>query len=150
MTPEEIRHRLIGSWRLLDVEHIDDDGEVGRPFGESPQGLLIYTPEGTMSATLMHSGRPNFAAADILAASDAERIAAFASASAFAGRYEIVGEEICHHLEIATYPNWTGTDQLRRFELTDTHLTLYPPRMRMEGKTRRAEVRWERLAPWRR
>jgi len=150
MTPEEIRDRLIGSWRLLDVEHIDDDGEVGRPFGESPQGLLIYTPEGTMSATVMRRGRPNFAAADILAASDAERIAAFASASAFAGRYEIVGDEICHHLEIATYPNWTGTDQLRRFELTGTLLTLYPPRMRMEGKTRRAEVRWERLAPWRR
>ena len=148
MTPEETRARLIGSWRLVGVESIGDAGEVERPFGESPQGLLIYTPEGTTSATLMRSGRPNFADGDILSASDAERIAAFGSASAFAGRYEIIGDEICHHLEVTTYPNWTGTTQLRAFELTDTHLTLYPPRMRMQGKIRRAEVRWERLSPW--
>ena len=147
MTPEETRKRLVGSWRLLEVEHIGDDGEVGRPFGEHPLGILIYTAEGTMSATLMQSGRAKFADGDILAGSDAERIAAFTSSSAFAGRYEIVGDEIRHHLEVATYPNWAGTDQVRSFDLSDTHLTLYPPRMRMQGKDRRGRVRWERLPP---
>ncbi len=145
MDPAETRARLIGTYRLLGMEHFTADGEVGRPFGENPKGFIIYTPEGYMSAILMRAGRANFPAGDILGGSDAERVDAFASASAYAGRYEIKGEQIVHHLEATTYPNWTDTDQPRHFELTDTHLTLFPPEMLMEGKLRRGQVRFERI-----
>jgi hypothetical protein len=136
---------LVGTYRLLAVEHFTDDGEVGKPYGENPKGYLIYTAEGGMSAALMRSDRPNSVDGDILAATDAERLSAFATASAFAGRWELVGDEIIHHLEVTTYPNWSGTDQVRKFDLTETHLTLYPPPMLMEGKIRRGRVHSERL-----
>jgi len=35
---------LVGTWRVLAVEHTADDGGVGRPFGDRPQGLILYTP----------------------------------------------------------------------------------------------------------
>ena len=145
MGPAETTARLIGTYRLLGMEHFTADGEVGMPFGEHPTGLIMYTPEGYMSAILMQGGRPNFAEGDILAGRDDERIAAFASASAYAGRYEVVGDQIIHHLEATTYPNWSGTDQPRHFELTETHLTLFPPEMLMQGKIRRGRVRFERI-----
>lgn len=142
---DDVKQRLVGTYRLLAMEHFTEDGEVGHPFGESPKGFIIYTAGGYMSAILMRADRPNFDAGDILGGSDAERLAAFASSSAYAGRYDIVGDQIIHHLEVTTYPNWTNTDQPRHFDLTDTHFTLYPPEMLMEGRIRRGRVRWERL-----
>jgi hypothetical protein len=129
----------------LSFENYADDGEVARPFGEHPRGFIIYTADGYMSAIMMSADRPNFAAGDILGGNDDEKLAAFATSSAYAGRWEIVDGQIIHHLEVTTYPNWTGTDQPRDFELTDTHFTLFPPRMIMNGKIRHGRVHWERL-----
>jgi hypothetical protein len=143
----DVADLLVGTYRLVSVEHHADDGEVGHPFGLRPQGYIFYSPQGCMSATLMRGDRVPFAAGDILAASDAERIEAFSSSSAYAGRYELIGGQIVHHLEVTTFPNWTGTDQVRDFEVSATELTLYPPRMLMEGKMRRGRVHFERVAP---
>ena len=140
-----VEQRLVGSYRLLSFENYADDGEVAQPFGPSPKGFIIYTADGYMSAILMRADRPNFSAGDILGGSDDEKLDAFSSSSAYAGRWEIVGDQIIHHLEVTTYPNWTGTDQPRHFELTDTHFTLFPPKMIMNGKIRHGRVHWERL-----
>lgn len=137
--------RLVGTYRLISFENFADDGEVQTPFGPDPRGFAMYTAAGYMSAILMRRDRPNFPEGDILAASDADRVAAFATSSAYAGRWEIVGDQIVHHLEATTYPNWTDTDQYRNFDLTDTHFTLYPPRMLMQGKIRRGRVHFERM-----
>ena len=136
---------LVGPYRLVAVEHHADDGEVGYPFGSAPKGFIVYTVEGCMSAVLMRADRPLFAAGDILAATDAERVAAFSSSSAYAGRYEVLDDRIVHHLEVTTYPNWSGTDQVREFDVSDTHLTLFPPRMLMQGKMRSGRVHFERM-----
>jgi Lipocalin-like domain len=142
-----IEDLLIGAWRVLAVEHQADDGEVGRPFGDDPQGIIIYAASRYMTAVLMRPGRPHFAAGDVLGGSVDERASAFLTANAFAGRWELQGEELVHHLAVTTFPNWVGTQQRRRFEVTDTHLTLYPPSMLMQGKLRRARVHCARLGP---
>lgn len=137
--------RIVGSYRLVSMEHIARDGEVGRPFGDDPSGFILYTPEHCMTALLMRSDRPNIAGGDILAVPPAEAAAAFATASAFGGRWRVEGEELVHELEAATFPNWVGTKQRRRFEVSDARLTLFPPEMMMEGKLRRARVEFERI-----
>ena len=142
----DAERRLIGTYRVLAMEHYADDGEVGRPFGDDPRGLIVYTAERYMTAVLMRSDRPRFEAGDVLGGTDAERAAAFQTANAFAGRWELVGDEVVHHLEVTTFPNWVGTEQRRRFELSDTHLTLFPPTMLMEGKLRHARVHCQRLS----
>jgi hypothetical protein len=136
---------LVGTWRVLAMEHYTDDGEVGRPFGGSPEGIIVYTAERYMTALLMRPGRPPFVAGDVLGGTEAERAAAFLTANAFAGRWEVQGEEVVHHLEVTTFPNWVGTDQRRRFEVTESELTLYPPSMLMEGKLRHARVHCARI-----
>jgi hypothetical protein len=139
----ELAARLVGTYRLVSVEHRADDGEVGHPFGPNPKGYIFYSAEGCMSATLMRGDRPLFAAGDILAATDAERVAAFSSSSAYAGRYELIDGKIVH--QVTTFPNWTGSDQIRRFDVSAAYLTLYPPRMLMEGKMRSGRVHFERV-----
>ena len=141
----DVAERLVGTYRLLSMTHFTEDGEEGHPFGLEPRGFAVYTREGYMSAILMRSGRPNFRAGDILGGDPDEKLDAYLSASAYAGPYEIVGDEIVHHLEATTYPNWTDSEQRRSFELTDTHFTLFPPKMIMEGKIRWGRVHFARI-----
>jgi len=139
-------HRLVGSYRLKVFRDIADDGEVRTPLGPDPVGFILYSAERYMTAVLMARDRPNFGAGDILSGTDEERVAAFATASGYAGRWEVDDGHVVHHLEAATFPNWVGTVQRRPYELVGDELRLFPPRMLMDGKTRRSEVLWERLS----
>jgi hypothetical protein len=42
------RHPLLGGWRLRSWVSIADDGSEVLPMGETPDGLLTYTADGTM------------------------------------------------------------------------------------------------------
>jgi len=56
------RDRLIGGWELIDGKLLTDG--IASDFEFSPQqgggGLLIYSPDGFMSATLCKRERPPF------------------------------------------------------------------------------------------
>jgi hypothetical protein len=126
---------LPGTYELVSVEHFADEG-VRYPFGPNPKGYMVFTTTGHMVTILMDGDRPNITTGDLLAgdvatASDAELAAAFNSAMAFGGRYELHGEAVHIHLEVGTYPNWAGTTQVRPFELADGDLSLYPPGWRV-------------------
>jgi hypothetical protein len=124
---------VVGNWKVTSVEHFTDDGTVF-PFGDDPQGFLMYSPEGLMSAVLMAAGRPNLAMDLLLGtstATDAETVAAFRSAYGFAGTYAVEGSVITHQLLVSTVQNWVGTSQVRPFELDDDVLSLYPPSWRL-------------------
>jgi Lipocalin-like domain len=129
-------HALVGNYQVSSVEHFSDQGTL-HPFGHDPQGFLMYSAEGLMSAVLMASDRPNLAM-DLLqgtsTATDAETAAAFRSGYGFAGTYEITGSEITHSLLVSTMPNWVGTTQVRPFELEGDLLTLYPPNWRLRAR----------------
>ena len=56
-----LREQLIGAWRLVSYVEKPVDGNPERfPMGEEPKGLLLYTPDGYMSAQLMTPGRTLF------------------------------------------------------------------------------------------
>ena len=53
-----LRERLVGAWRLVDaVEEAIDGSPVRRPHGERPIGLILYTPDGYLSAQIMDRRR---------------------------------------------------------------------------------------------
>jgi hypothetical protein len=59
-----LRDRLIGAWRLAEFTVTAEDGTVTYPMGEDVEGLIIYTPDGYMSAQLMEPGRPAYASGE--------------------------------------------------------------------------------------
>jgi hypothetical protein len=131
---------------LVSVESTSADGEVDRPFGEDPDGFMSFTSEGYMLAVLARQDRPTFADGDIMGGTDEERAAAFLSASAFAGRFEVKEGRLVNTLGAATFQNWTGTVQVRDFEVTSAGLTLVTPTLLMGGALRSSTVRLERIA----
>ena len=143
---EELRDQLVGTYRLVSVESTSEDGEVQRPFGEHPDGFMAFTSEGYMLALLARHDRPTFADGDIMGGTDQERAAAFLSASAFAGRYEVREGRLVNTLGAATFQNWTDTVQVRDFEVTEAGLTLVTPALLMGGALRSSRITLERIA----
>ena len=127
---------IAGSYRVESVERYDQ-GSVRRPFGERPEGMLLYGTDGAMAAVVGAGGRPHLEM-DLLAdsggASEADLAAAFRSAYGFAGTYEVEGDVVRHRIDVSTMPNWVGTEQVRPFELSDETLTLYPPGWRLVAR----------------
>jgi hypothetical protein len=97
-----------------------------------------------MTAILASSGRQPLSVADPVAAPTAERAEAFASFTAYAGRYTFDGEKITHHVEVSLFQNWAGTDQTRFAKLQNSRLTLTAPPMTIGGEQVVVELTWER------
>lgn len=64
---KSLRERLIGAWTLVSyVEKPVDGSPTVHPLGEDATGIIMYTPDGFMSAQLMKSGRPELLASALV------------------------------------------------------------------------------------
>ena len=53
MSKKSFREQLVGAWTLSSwVERDIETGIENHPLGERPLGLILYTPDGYMSAQL--------------------------------------------------------------------------------------------------
>jgi Lipocalin-like domain len=137
--------RFAGAWRLLSLEARTSTGDVSYPYGKDAAGYLLYAPERYMSVSVMQAGRASFASPDDLRAPAAEKVAAFDTYSAYAGRYEVRGQKVVHHVEISLFPNWIGTEQERTFAFSGDRLTLTAPPMHIGGVEQNLVAIWQRL-----
>jgi len=61
---------------------------------------------------------------------------------AYAGRYEVKGDKVCHHIDVSFFPNWVGGANVRnyKFEGKILILTTQPD---ADGAVER--IYWERV-----
>jgi hypothetical protein len=115
---------LIGAW-ALETFVIDEPGGAQKPrFGPNPVGYLIYTADGHMSATLMGVHRAALAAPDGSASSRHDVTESLTNFLSYAGRFEIRGDRVLHHVEVSVFTNLVGTTLERQFTLADNTLTI--------------------------
>src|SRR4051794_26639438 len=136
---------LLGTWSLESFVARSPTSEVF-PLGPSPHGLITYSSTGYMAAVLMASDRPKFASGDFRGGTLEEIRQAFEGFDAYAGQYELDEEQgtVTHHAEVARFPNWEGTSQLRYARLIDGCLHLSTPPMLAKGQ------QWVSTLVWRR
>jgi|ERR1039457_3441161 hypothetical protein len=106
---------FIGTWRLVSYESQDDAGGVHYPMGRKVVGRLTYDKQGNMSALVSRADVSPFASGDFRGATEAEVRAAFDGFVAYFGTYTFnqSADVVTHHVESASFPNWTGTEQIR-------------------------------------
>lgn len=104
---------FVGSWTLIDWRIEYSDGGVTRPFGEGAQGYIVYSADGTMTASIAKSARPPFGLANARNASADQKAAAFDSYFHYAGPWRIEGEVVVHTVTMSINPDMVGTDQRR-------------------------------------
>ncbi|MFO7700274.1 MAG: lipocalin-like domain-containing protein [Acidimicrobiia bacterium] len=106
-------HDLVGSWRLVDWTVKLNGGRETRPFGGKATGVITYTDEGRMVATLMRANRPEIGTRSFNEATAMERASAAAGYLSYAGTYEIIGDQVHHHVDLSLFPDWVGGTQVR-------------------------------------
>jgi hypothetical protein len=138
---------LVGTWKLESATITTDKGEVRNSWGTHPVGFLTYTEDGRMSAILTVDDRKPLSVSDFISAPANERAEAFATMSAYAGRYTFTGTEVIHHVEAASMPNDVGTDLKRVAKLDGDRLvlTVAKPYLRGGIMVRSQELIWKRM-----
>jgi hypothetical protein len=115
------RSPLLGTWRLKSCVVTTAAGERSSPFGENPTGYLSYSADGRMQAIGAANGR--IVPADPTPPVN-ERVALHDTMFAYAGTYSVEAGRVIHHVDISWNEVWTGTDQIRLFEVNGNTLTL--------------------------
>lgn len=137
---------VVGSWKLVSVTGTAPDGKKNNtPFGVNPTGELHYTADGRMMLMVSYGGRPKFSIPDRVAAPAAERAEAFITHFGYSGRYSIADGRMTHHVEVASYENWVGTDLTRVLKVEGRRLTLITPPLTGSGGGSSNELVWERI-----
>lgn len=139
---------LVGAWRLESwtVGYSNRD-DFSYPYGEDPQGLLVYSDDGWMSACIARNDRALFPDnVNYRKMPDADKAEAFSSYFHYAGRYRVQEGDVIHYVTHSLNPNFPGSEQLRHAELDGLTLVL-------SGKDKAGEVTrfhslvWHRTAP---
>ena len=139
---------LVGAWQLVSwtIEY-PASGRVTQPFGPEPEGLLVYTGDGHMSAAMQRPGRARLSRADPQAVSADEKAAAFAAYLHYAGTWHVAGGCVVHEVTLAMNPNLLGTRQVRSIALDGERLVLGAEELlETPGATRRHRIEWRRAA----
>ena len=120
---------LVGVWRERGREIVRADGSVTADVARASQ--IMYSPDGYMCVVNTPIARKKVsetvARMDLDATTPGERAEAALGVVAYAGRFEVTGEQVRHTIFTAVNPNRIGDTQVRRITLSGDDLTLTSP-----------------------
>ncbi len=139
-----VASQLVGVWRLVSYT-VEQAGHEDRfPFGPEPEGFLIYTPDGFVSAQLMKPGRSPFQSHDWNGGTPDEYLQAGSGYIAYCGVYEVDEEKktVTHIPSVALVPNLILRGQLRSLALSGDRLSLCAVIPMADGGTVTSRLEW--------
>ena len=116
---------LRGTWVLVAADVIQPDGTRQPDYGPAPQGRLMIDAKGRYALEIYRSDRPAFAGGDKHAGMPGDYRAVVLGESSHFGRLRIDADtgELVFAIEAASFPNWQGTEQRRRYSLEGDELS---------------------------
>ena len=145
---EKLRDKLIGAWTLVSyVEKPVNGSAPNHPMGKRPMGIIMYTPDGYMSAQLMRPDRSPFASGDWFKATPEEYGREASSYFAYSGPFDVDEEKetVTHSVFVSVFANWIGQTQQRaiKIEADTLYLSTASP-IQSGGKMVNAYLQWQR------
>ncbi|KAK4960511.1 hypothetical protein LTR10_003407 [Elasticomyces elasticus] len=151
-----LRDQLIGAWELVEYSAFPPSSPVEKiyPMGENARGIIMYTPNGYMSAQLQIPGQSPFASGDMNGGTTKELAEAGRKYFAYTGQFWLdeSGDEpiLMHEMRCSSFPNWLGNVQRRIMKLSveggEQFLTLGPEKaVEVMGEVRMTRLVWRRL-----
>jgi len=138
---------VLGTWRLQSyVREVLATGERYNQFGEGPEGYIGYAPDNRMYAIFTRKDR--IMPADAVP-TDEEGVQLLGTMVAYAGTFTLEPEKVTQHIDISWNQAWTGTDQVRYYQLDGDTLTITtaPYRSYFDGKEGRSILVWKKVRP---
>jgi hypothetical protein len=145
---EKLCDQLIGAWKLVSyVEEPVDGSAPFHPLGERPKGIIMYTPDGYMSAQLMRPDRRPFASGDWFDGTEEEYREEASTYIAYSGPFHVDEEKrtLTHSMFVSLFPNWTGQTQPRVVKIEGDKLFLSTESpIKSGGKIVMSYLEWQR------
>ncbi|RMZ87375.1 hypothetical protein DV736_g5398, partial [Chaetothyriales sp. CBS 134916] len=153
-----LRDQLIGAWQLMEYCAYLPSNESDKRYPQGPDatGILVYTPDGYMSAQLQTPGQQPF---DVFKAADEDWAASGKNYLAYTGRFFLdeKGDDkgrpvLLHEMFVSSLPHLRGQIQRRVMDIAVDEsdggrylvLSLDEP-VNWYGDERLIRVRWRRL-----
>ena len=140
------REDMVGVYRGRGEETVDAAGKVIHSASSS-NSQIMYSADGYVGVVSTPAGRKNTSApagrTDLVGATPDELVEATRSVTCYAGHFEVKGDEVHHHVEMALNPNLVGQTMIRRVQFDGPNLTL-SARPDAQGQVRRSL--WRRVA----
>jgi hypothetical protein len=108
------KDQIVGSWNFVVAEVTAPDGKKSFPFGETPKGILIFTPDGRFAQIHVAGDVPKIASNNRLTATPEEYAAIMRGSLSVFGTYTVdeAKKTVTYHIVSA----WTLV-QCRQAEL---------------------------------
>ena len=146
---DDIRAQLLGAWTLARWGVDFSDGRAASfPFGADAVGLIVYSADGWMNASIARTGRSPLSAASVRQAPVAEQCAAFESYFNYAGSFllrVINGEpHVVHAVHFSLNQNFVGSEQVRRIRFDGADRLTLSADERVGDTLRQHRLDWQR------
>ncbi len=111
-----LKQQLVGTWDQVVSEVTMPDGKKLFPFGERPNGILIFTDDGHFVQVHVASGIPKLASGNRSAGTADENKAVVSGSIALFGTYAVDEDKkvVTFTVKASTFPNWDGAVQPRK------------------------------------
>jgi hypothetical protein len=114
---QDAAKQLAGSWKLTSWTIQIIGGDITEPFGRSPKGRALITPDGYAAFVIAAANRKP-------AANDAESAALLKTLMVYTGPITIENDKFTTKVDISWNELFTGHDQVRFFKLEGDKLTI--------------------------
>jgi hypothetical protein len=115
---QSLRDQLVGTWTFVVAEITAPDGKKSFPFGETPKGLLVFTPDGHFAQIHIASDVPKIASNNRLNGTAEEYAAIMRRSLSMFGSYKVdeAKKTVTFEIVSSTYPNAQGQSQTRTID----------------------------------
>jgi hypothetical protein len=115
---KSLREMIAGTWIFGVAEVVAPDGKKSFPFGETPKGMLVFTPDGYFSQVHVASDVPKIASNNRLTGTPEEYAAIMRRSISVFGSYTVNEEKktVTFNIVSASFPNWEGEAQERTID----------------------------------
>ena len=115
---QSLKEQIVGTWEFVVAEVTAPDGKKSFPFGETPKGILMFTPDGRFAQIHVASDVPKFASGNRLTGTAEEYAAINRRSLSLFGSYTVDEEKktVTFKIVSSTFPNWEGEAQTRSID----------------------------------
>ena len=116
-----LKAQIVGTWDFVVAEITGADGKKSFPFGETPKGVLIFTPEGRFAQIHAASDLPKIASGNRLTGTPEEYATINRRSLSLFGTYTVDEDKktVTFHITSSTFPNFEGEAQTRTIDKLD-------------------------------
>lgn len=139
-------NELIGTWSLVSITNIYQDGTRVQPYGNNPDGILIFDKKGNYTIQILRAQRPLIATGNKNTSTPDENAALVQGYNGHYGTYTVEANNkiIVFRITHAFFPNWEHKIQKRTYSYKNNEIKYIVTNTTQGGQSVVAEVVWRR------